>query len=234
MTVMTGLRDLAKTRAPAVVDETPSLSPEPAPPYIAPPRFTPFVPAPRGRSAPVVGTIEERDTLRALAQSGGGWLHKDGRIVANGSLFGVDALRTLPELAPLLERLDGEAVAAKAAKETERDELLAGYLAKGKTDDDFLDDAQESDLYDQLDQDHPGPDVAGELERAGWISLRLRQDRGVKEVAVSGRQSESPAHAGHLETLCSRLGCTLNGRSPKANVVDDTANDEDLTTKPGF
>ncbi|CAO4170462.1 hypothetical protein CLBKND_01598 [Methylorubrum aminovorans] len=209
MSESSGLRGLVKSGDPAAIDEGHLLNDEPlrASPE---PRFTRFMPAPRGRIEPSAGTVGDREAVHALAVGGGGWLHTDGRIVANGSASGTSALRVIPEMVPLLDRLEAEVAAVEASRRSEREAMLADYLASGRTEDEFHFDDADHDYAAQIAADHPGPDVEAELGRAGWISLDLRRDRGVKEIRVTGQRSASASHDPHLSVLADLLGARLD------------------------
>lgn len=205
-----GLRVFAKSGEPAALDEAHLLNDEPQPPARPEPRFTRFMPAPRGRMKPVVGSIGDKPAMQALALSGGGWLHEDGRLVSNGSCQGTDALRVLPATVPILDRLDGELASVKTVRQAEYDARLARHLAQGKGEEEFYDDDADQDYAAQIAEDHPGPDVEETLARAGWIPLDLRRDRGVKEIRVTAEITRGSSHEGHLTALVNLLDCRLH------------------------
>lgn len=205
-----GLRGLVRAGEPAAMDEALLRSDEPHPAASSEPRYTRFLPAPRGRMEPVAGTIGDRDAVHALAVSGGGWLHADGRIVANGSASGMNPLCIILEMTPVIERLAGEVAAVEALRQADRDALLAEYLATGRTEDEFHFDDADHDYAAEIAKDHPGPDVEGELGRAGWIALDLWRDRGVKEIRVTGQRVASASHEEHLSALADLLEARLH------------------------
>jgi hypothetical protein len=233
MTAASGLKRLARNGEPSSVDGTP-LDPmvdEGRLPF-KPTRHTPFVPAQRGKREPAFGSVDDPTVLRDLAVSGHGWLHRDGRLVSNGSLHGASALRALPETAVVLERLDGELIEVKAARQKEWDVAMAYHVAGGGTEATFRDDDGTQELSERIDEDNPDPDIKRALENVGWVAVTLRRDYGTKEVVCSFDRKDVSVFEDHLRKIAGHFQCRLDG-TVKHSVDVDQTDEDDLGRNPG-
>ncbi|WP_156634118.1 hypothetical protein [Methylobacterium sp. Leaf113] len=226
------LKRLARSSEPSSFDATP-LDPvvDEGIRTFKPTRHTPFVPVPRGNREPAFGSVDDPTVLRDLALGGHGWLHRDGRLVSNGSLYGASALRALPETAVVLERLDGELIEVKAARQREWDVALADHVAGGGTEDDFHDDHATQELSERIDEDNPDPDIKRALENVGWVAVTLRRDYGTKEVVCDFDRKDVPVFEDHLRKIAGHFQCRLDG-TVKHSVDLDQADEDDLGRNP--
>lgn len=175
-------------------------------------RYTPFAPPQRGVVQPVGGAVDDFRVSRALAACGRGWISRDGHVVTQGSMGGWKALKTFPASAAIMERLDEQKDAARSARSRAWDASLSDYLRRGRTEEEFREDARESDYAEQLESEFRDPNIDFELREAGWYEIELRRDEGVKEVFCKHLIDEGDPLVDHMQTLAEKLRCRLHVR----------------------
>ncbi len=209
MAEVSGLRQLARAGGSAAMDETQFANDEPVPRSDAV-GVTRWLPRQRGTVQPVLGTVGDPAALRALTLSDGGWLHEDGRLVADGTFRANDALRVAPEMAAVFERLDAEVKAVEASREAAWDALLAHYQSMGLSENCLIGDCQEHGYVDDIDERHPMPDHRAEFARAGWIRLAMSRQGDAKMISVRSEPAEGRSYEDHLLALSGALRCQVD------------------------
>ncbi|KQP51148.1 hypothetical protein ASF41_13255 [Methylobacterium sp. Leaf111] len=184
-------------------------------------RYTPFAPRQRGPMRPALGPVTDASVLAALAASGSGWLHRDGRVLADGGCTGFSAHVMVPDTNHILvAHLKAIADLIKAAEEGRTAapgepviEVGEGYERRSIR-----------DGYGWV-----GPDRAAQkaIREAGWAKLTLRRDRGVKEILIGPRDKEARFEK-HLAKIATHLGCRVGAASPEAKTatIFDSAGEE--------
>lgn len=176
------------------------------------PRFTVYATRRRGYERPSIGRVSDAGVLRNLSESGG-WLHADGRVLANGPCTGFLAFLIVPEMAPVVVA-QAEAIAAIAPGRARAD----AALPDGRT---YEVDARHDPWGDPDDPRWSGPNqIAGRAVRdAGWVRLTTRRDRGVKEILVEPGEHASPFEQ-HLVALARKLGCRIVSSAPDVDPIN--------------
>ncbi|MCB4805873.1 hypothetical protein QO001_006102 [Methylobacterium brachiatum] len=235
MTDSTGLRGLKKAARSEALDEVHPQNPEPLPHYVVAPQEPStrdgWLPRLRGHMQPVLGHVGDERALRALATSGRGWLHEDGRLVACGTFDSIDALRIVPDMEGVFDVFDADKAAVEARIDAEIAEFKAanGYEADTigiygiSVDNVFLSDDQEYGYTDNIRGKHPEPCPIEDITRAGWISLNLRRDTAFKVVSAGREIKDVSAHNALLRTMCQHFDCHLEtpvAPKPTAGALD--------------
>ncbi|AWN37658.1 hypothetical protein [Methylobacterium radiodurans] len=190
------------------------------------PRFTVYAPRRRGCGSPSIGRVSDTGVLRNLSESGG-WLHEDGRVLANGPCTGFHAFLIVPEMAPVVVA-QAEAIAVIAPGVGGADAALPDGCA-------YEVDARHDPWGDPDDPRWGGHNqIAGRAVRdAGWVRLTTRRNRGVKEILVEPGEHASPFEE-HLVALARKLVCRIVSSAPDVGpiTVFDPAG-EAIGTGPG-
>ncbi|MGW9820260.1 hypothetical protein ACUXK4_002831 [Methylorubrum extorquens] len=201
---MTDLSELGHLVPPADATRD-DVDPAEASPASAP-RFTVYAPRRRGCASPSIGRVGDAGVLCDLSESGG-WLHADGRVLANGPCTGFIAFLIVPEMAPVVVAQARAIAAIALAVERAGVALLDGR-------------AQHDPWGDPDDPRWGGPNqVAGRAVRdAGWVRLTTRRDRCVKEILVEPGEHASPFEE-HLVALARKLGCRIVSSAPDLGPI---------------
>lgn len=220
-----GLKRLARGGQPTPMNVE-DLIPESSGPPPPPERFTFFTRRPRGEMMPVLGTVDDPKVVRAMALSGGGWLNRNGTAISNGTLGPHAALKTVPEVIRIIQRVDAHNVANQAAKEEEFKNTRREFLSEGGTREGFRRYAMGADLVETIGCKYSNLSLHKELAKAGWFPIVLRRDNGVKEVHCDSIVTEGDAVIGHLRTLADSLKCdvTLRMVFPRPASPDGSSN----------
>ncbi|MBE7198235.1 MAG: hypothetical protein INR70_10585 [Parafilimonas terrae] len=214
MSGLSGLRNIAKAVPSEAMDELVPQNPNPpVHPQFKPETREGWGPRQRGHMQPVLGTIDDEDALRALTLSGTGWLHKDGRFVANGTFDERETLRVAPDMAPVYERYEAERAAVDARKKAEWDVLL---LLHG-TMDKLIEANEEHDYVSRVRENNLYPNILSAIADAGWIKLRLWRPEGEKHITAERKPTEDNLYEPHLVALCEKLGGKLHNPAVKVS-----------------
>lgn len=174
-------------------------------------RLSLYAPRRRGWAVPMAGRITDADVLRNLSENGG-WLHQDGRLVANGPCTGFHAFLIVPGMTHVVVAQ----VQAVAAITTEA-EKLGRAPAGGRMDEDSKPHDRWSDP-DDPSWGRPNREAGRAIREAGWVRLTMRRDRGAKEIIVGPDDHASPIKD-HLLALAKKLGRRIVSVDPEGGPV---------------
>lgn len=158
------------------------------------PGITPFLPPARGIVQPVVGLATEPKTAQALAQCGGGWISKDGRVLTKGSGRLDDALRSYPETTAI--------VAAHEKAERDYRDLYKKTLTENQA-------LHGDDGETVFNAYNPAPELDRSLASAGWIAVELCREYGAKVMGIDDTLDEADDYRETLVALGDGLGCLV-------------------------
>lgn len=218
-----GLRNIARAVPSEAMDELVPQDPNP-PVHPVFPKPKPetregWGPRQRGHVQPVLGTIDDEAALRALTLSLTGWLHKDGRFVANGTFDEQETLRVAPDMAFVYERHEAERAEVDTRKKAEWDVLLLLHGSMEK----LIEANEEHDYVSRVRRNNLYPHLPYAIADAGWIKLRLWRPEGEKHITAERKPTEDNPYEPHLVALCEKLGGKLHNPAVKVSPPSPAA-----------